>query len=417
MADLSFLLGSKPIAILGLGVSGQAVANACAQAGIAYHGWVDDPQAPPTLQSDFNIHDFSNDLSSYEMLVPAAGIKPSHPIIQAAKAQNIPMHSDVDLLLRSAPDARVIAVTGTNGKSTVTALIGHILQHAGINVAMGGNIGRAACSLPSLDASGVYVLEMSSYMLDISSDPVADIAVLLNIRPDHLDWHGTFEHYSAAKMKILRQRTNHPPITIIKGLSLQPDQSIPDFPEHAFLKGQHNLENRLAAFLACRAVGVSEDVIIKHMTTFTGLKHRQNHVAQYKNVTFINDSKATNADATSHALAAYKGIYWIAGGQPKSDGIDGLEKFYSNIRKAFLIGEAADAFADKLNGHVPVAICHTMDKAVQQAFAEALHDGRETVILLSPACASFDQYQNFEQRGDDFTQCVQTLLAQQEKTA
>lgn len=412
MADLSCLKAlSQPIAILGLGVSGRAVADACLAANVPFHAWDDNAENRERLKAQYPIEDFSNNLSYYQFLVPAAGIRPSHPILKKALDQNIKIMSDVDLLLLSAPDARVIGVTGTNGKSTTTALIGHILQAAGMNVAVGGNLGMAACSLPSLGSDGLYVLELSSFMLEISANPVADIAVFLNIAPDHLDWHQTMDHYTAAKEKIFRQRANKPPQIKIYGQSMGKGMpQMPDLPAHPFLKGLHNHENMIAAFEACRAVGLGEAAILQHMQSFQGLPHRQNIVATFENMTFVNDSKGTNPDATAKALASFDNIFWILGGQATDDRLNGLEKFYSKIRRAYLIGEASGEFASILDGHVPYDQCGILKKAVEAAFTDAQNVSSPVTILLSPACKSWDQYKNYEERGQDFVSCVYSLL-------
>lgn len=403
MADFSFLNTlDKPVAIFGYGISGKAVADACAQAKIAFTVWDE--------QNNYGT-DFTNHLEDYAFLVPSAGIKPTHPIIREAIAKNIPIYSDVDLLLQSAPDAHVVAITGTNGKSTTTALIGFILEQTGKKVAVGGNIGHAACSLPSLDADGIYVLELSSYMLHNTANPMADIAVHLNITPDHLDWHGSFEHYKSAKDRIFRQRENRAPQVRIYGVSSRkPTEDFSFLPPHDFLKGEHNRENMIAALQACRACGLDDATILKHMAAFQGLAHRQKKVGSYKHIAFINDSKATNADATSKALASYDNIYWILGGLPKSDGINGLDVFYPKIKKAYLIGQASQEFAKVLDGSLPFMECGVMHTAIDEAFYDALNDDKHAVILLSPACASFDQYKSFEARGDDFTAHVQKIL-------
>lgn len=453
MADLSHLNTlKKPLAILGLGVSGRAVAEACAQSGVPFAVWDDNETRRTELQNQFNIVDFSSDLSSYHALVPAAGIKPSHPVLQKATEQHIPVLSDIDLLIQSAPDARVIGITGTNGKSTTTALINHVLQANEINAQMGGNIGKAACSLPSLSADGVYVLELSSYQLEITAQPICDIAVFLNVTPDHLDWHDDLEHYFQAKKKITLPRpdrmkqqtiigvdtplctqlaeqlslsslhhvtqvsTTQPPqdgkITVKDGWLYDGHDKVLDLNLHEYLRGRHNHENVAASYSALRACGLEKNQILPALMSFTGLPHRQKKVAQWQNITFINDSKATNADATSRALASFENIYWIAGGLPKSDGIDGLEKFYPKIHHAFLIGEASHIFAKKLFGQIGYTECGTMEKAVEAAFNKAKQDSGDAVILLSPACASFDQYKNFEERGDHFTALAQRLVEQ-----
>ncbi len=429
MADLSFLKSiNKPLAILGLGVSGKAVAKACEQAGVAYHAWVDDETTRNALKNDFVLRDFSHDLSNYHALVPAPGIKPSHPIIRRAREQNIKILSDIDLLYLSAPDARFIGITGTNGKSTTTALIGHILEQAGKKVTVGGNIGVAACALPSFDKDGIYVLELSSYQLDITSNPVCDIAVLLNITEDHLDWHGDMAHYVAAKKKIFRpqhQKTQTAVIAVDSSVTkkiaseLSPSHNViavtPDdavVTDHPFLKGVHNRQNIAVAFAVCSALGMSRDDIVKHMLTFEGLAHRQKRVATIGNIEFVNDSKATNVDATARALDSFDRIYWIAGGQPTAEGIDGLEKFYPKIRHAFLIGQAASAFAEKLNGHLTVTVSETMDRAVTDAYEAAKQSGQMATVLLAPACKSFDQYNNFEERGNHFERLAHALKKQ-----
>jgi len=411
MADLSFLKTiTQPIAVLGLGVSGQAVAEACLAANIPFHAWDENPDTRARLKDKYPIEDFTNNFSYYEFLVPSAGIKPSHPVMQKAAKANLKIFSDVDLLLQSAPRARVVGVTGTNGKSTTTALIGHILQQAGLKVAVGGNLGTAACSLPSLDEQGIYVLELSSYMLEISANPVADIAVLLNITPDHLDWHESMENYAAAKEKIFRQRPDHAPQVKIYGASMGKSDTDIHLPAHPFLKGQHNQENMIAAVQVCRAVGLDDKTIFKHMLTFEGLPHRQKIVATYKNIRFVNDSKGTNPDATAKALASFDNIFWILGGQPTADKLNGLDTFYPKIRHAYLIGEASDEFATLLEGHIPYTKCEVMKAAVQQAFTAAQSYAEPATILLSPACKSWDQYPNYERRGDDFAAQVYSVL-------
>ncbi len=450
MIDLHPLANTpKPLAVLGLGVTGLAVARAAKAAGVFFHAWDDNADRRAAHKDDFEIVDFSDDLSGYAALVPAPGIKPVHPVLQRAAAQRISVISDMDLLCRAAPHARVIGVTGTNGKSTTTALIAHILKSAGRKAEAGGNIGRAACDLPMLGADGIYVLELSSYQLAITADGVCDIAVILNLTPDHLDWHPDFDDYAAAKKRITRLRADRPQQTTIIGVDMPATQNIADdmasapahcivtlstrkkadihvqggllfdgetqiadLAAHEFLKGAHNFENMAAAFAACRAAGLTADKIVAGLFTFEGLPHRQKKVAQWRHIAFVNDSKATNADATAHALSSFDNIYWIAGGLPKTDGIDGLEIFYPKIRHAFLIGEAEKRFAAKLDGHLPYTRCGDMAHAIGEAFKAAQKDDKQAVILLSPACASFDQYKNFEERGDHFTALVGDLLAQ-----
>jgi UDP-N-acetylmuramoylalanine--D-glutamate ligase len=408
MADLSHLKNLlKDIAVYGLGVTGRSVADALLAANVPFAIWDDTPEKREQYKDKYPIKDFTGDLSGYAFLVPPPGMKQDHPVLQKAK-----IYSDIDLLLQSAPEAKVIGITGTNGKSTTTALIGHVLKEAGLNVAVGGNLGIAACTLPSLDETGIYVLELSSYQLEITQQPVADIGILLNITPDHLEWHGGFENYKAAKQKIFLQRPDRPSQVKIYGESLT--RNAPEVPlelqNHPFLKGEHNQENIAATIQACRACGLDDAVITKHILTFEGLAHRQKRVGQYRNVAFINDSKATNVDSAAKALASFDNIHWILGGLPTEDMLNGLEDYFPKVKHAYLIGQASDAFAEILQGKVSYTKCNVMQKAVEKAFQEASQSSEKSVILLSPACKSYDQYTGFEQRGDDFVEQVQQLL-------
>jgi UDP-N-acetylmuramoylalanine--D-glutamate ligase len=410
MADLSFLRSLlKDIAVYGLGVTGRSVADALLAADVPFAIWDDTPENREKYKDNYPVKDFTNDLSDYAFLVPPPGMKPTHPVLQKAK-----IFSDIDLLLQSAPEATVIGITGTNGKSTTTALIGHVLKQTGLNVAIGGNLGVAACSLPSLDETGYYVLELSSYQLEITANPVADIAVLLNITPDHLEWHGSFENYKAAKNKIFRQRPDRPKQIKIYGESLT--RNAPEIPaelqNHPFLKGEHNQENIAATIEACRACGLDDATIVKHILSFEGLEHRQKIVGQYKNVTFINDSKATNVDSAAKALASFDNIYWILGGLPTDEMLNGLEVYYPKIKHAYLIGQASDDFACILKSHVDYTKCNMLKNAIEQAFQDAKQSSEPAVILLSPACKSYDQYTGFEQRGNDFIDQVHRVLQQ-----
>jgi UDP-N-acetylmuramoylalanine--D-glutamate ligase len=247
-------------------------------------------------------------------------------------------------------------------------------------------------------------------MLEISANPIADVAVLLNITPDHLDWHGTMVHYVAAKEKIFRQRHHHEPQTRIYGLSMGETTTDIQLPEHPFLKGVHNHENMVAAVEACRAIGVDDATILKHLQSFEGLPHRQKIIATYKNLSFINDSKGTNPDATAKALASFDNIFWILGGQSTADKLKGCEAYYSKIRHAYLIGEASDEFAQILEGHIPYTKCEILKNAVQNAFTDAQPYAEPCTILLSPACKSWDQYKSYEQRGEDFVAQVYAVL-------
>lgn len=379
--------------------------------------------------------------------VPAPGVPHTHPAVVMAKQHNVPVIGDVEILYRSQPDATYIAITGTNGKSTTTTLIGHILEQAGLAPQVGGNLGTAALSLAP---AKFYVLELSSYQLDLVATTKFNVVVLLNITPDHLDRHGDMAGYVAAKMHIFDRQTKDDTAVIAvdddytrevaegrgKGAGarlirvsaeqvveqgvyvqngiLSDTLSLPpvtyDISQISSLTGAHNWQNAAVAYAACRAVGVPAEKIIAAMRTFPGLRHRLQLVKTIRGVRFINDSKATNADAVQHALKPYKNIYWIAGGKAKAGGIEPLAPLFPHIARAYLIGDAEDMFAKTLDGKVDYRRCQTLENAVKFASRDAFAEGREgAVVLLSPACASFDQFNSFEHRGDVFCELVETL--------
>lgn len=452
MIDLHALKDLFPkIAVLGLGVSGQTVVKALQQSHIPFTVWDDAADArDAATQQGLDVANPVNICSEGDLVIRSVGMKPDHPVITALENKRVALWNDLDLLYLAAPKARYIGITGTNGKSTTTSLIGHILQQNGVKMAVGGNLGPAAPSLDMLDDTGVYVLELSSYQLATAKLWRCDIAVCLNITEDHLEWHGTMESYTAAKALIFRLRdhqmqhaiigidtpqtkqlhetlkqsyhhhvigiTQHASepadgqVAVINGDFIELHSNLGAWPDHAILKGTHNIENRLAAYAACRAVGLSSNHILASMASFGGLKHRQQPVATHGPVTFINDSKATNADAAAKALAVFDNVYWIVGGKAKTDGIDGLEAYYLNIKQAYLIGDATDRFAAQLDGQLPYQRCETIAQAVRAAYRDAQQSDQPATILLSPSCASFDQYPNFEKRGDDFIDHVQQLL-------
>ncbi|MGH6954786.1 MAG: UDP-N-acetylmuramoyl-L-alanine--D-glutamate ligase, partial [Alphaproteobacteria bacterium] len=375
--------------------------------------------------------------------------------------------SDVDLLARARPESGFVGVTGTNGKSTTTALVGHVLASAGRIVAVGGNLGVPALSLEPLGKDGTYVLEMSSYQLEITPSLAFHVAVLLNLAPDHLGRHGGMAGYVAAKRAIFRGqrqgdtavigvddetcRTIHRELVAREGPAVVPisatdtksatgeprDQAaakggvtvingvlrdflsggagpVIDLGSAPALPGVHNWQNAAAAYAAARTLGLGADEIATALRTFPGLGHRQERVLTLDGVLFVNDSKATNAHAAARALACYETIYWIAGGLPKEDGIRPLEHYFPRVVHAFLIGNAAADFARTLKGRVPYTLAGTLDRAVSEAHARATRDRRrEPVVLLSPACASFDQFLNFEARGESFRRLVHALRGAQ----
>lgn len=452
-----FPFSGIPVAVLGLGKSGLVAARALKASGADVRAWDDSEEKRKTAAAEgIPIVDLrSADWSDIPSLVISPGIphtypKP-HPVAARAKDAKVEIISDIELLARTQREASFIGITGTNGKSTTTALLGHVLKQAGRTVAVGGNIGTAALSLPALGQGGLYVLEMSSYQLEITFSITFDVAVLLNVTPDHLDRHGGMAGYIAAKRRIFHRQTA--PRTAIIGVDDEycraiwqdlvraGDQVVVPIssagkpvdgvyaadgwlydatrgkPERivaldalATLPGAHNWQDAAAAYAAARVVGVDSTVIAAALKTYPGLPHRQERVGERDGVLFINDSKATNADAAEKALSCYEHIYWIAGGLAKEGGIASLTPYFDRIRHAYLIGEAADSFAQTLEGRVPYTLTRKLQLAVESAYADAVRDGhRGAVVLLSPACASFDQFRDFEARGDTFRSLVGAL--------
>jgi UDP-N-acetylmuramoylalanine--D-glutamate ligase len=341
----------------------------------------------------------------------------------------------------------LVAITGTNGKSTTTALIAHLLNRAGIDAQMGGNIGVPVLALEPFKAGRAYVLEISSYQIDLAPSLGPTVGILLNVSEDHLDRHGSLENYAAikerlpanieqggtavidvddeftraaaerierAKKKVVRVSVVSPlrdgyyaQNSRIFGAAGGKAEAVADLAGIGSLRGIHNAQNVACAIAACVALGIDLDAIQKGLTSFPGLAHRMQEVGHKGNVLFVNDSKATNADSAAKALASFKDIFWIAGGKPKTGGITGLASFFPRIRKAYLIGEAAEEFAQTLDGKVPYEVDRLLAAAINAAARDAAASGlKEPVVLLSPACASFDQYPNFEVRGKAFIEAV-----------
>jgi UDP-N-acetylmuramoylalanine--D-glutamate ligase len=447
----------RTVAVMGLGKSGASAARALLAAGAKVWAWDDDAarraEAERARIPLVDLH--SSDLGAAATLVWSPGIphthpKP-HPVATRARAAGIEILCDVELLAQARPDASYVGVTGTNGKSTTTALIGHILKRAGKRVEIGGNLGIPALDLAPLDKGGIYVLEMSSYQLELTPSLVFDVGVLVNISPDHLDRHDGMDGYVAAKRRIFRgqrpgstavigvdddaSRAIHRelaraklqrvvPISVARVVQdgvYAPDGTlidasagaphpIADLRTIATLPGRHNWQNAAAAYAATRPIGVAPDEIAASLATFPGLRHRQELVAVIDGVRYVNDSKATNADAAEKAILCYDRIYWIAGGRAKEGGIADLKPHFDRIQHAYLIGEAAESFARTLEGQVAYTVARTLDRAVAEAARAAARDGRAgVVVLLSPAGASWDQFANFEARGDAFRAAVETL--------
>jgi UDP-N-acetylmuramoylalanine--D-glutamate ligase len=452
-----FPFAGIPVAVLGLGKSGMVAARALKESGAEVWAWDDSADRRKAAEAEgLSIVDLRTcDWKELTSLVISPGIPHTHPaphpVAARARAANAEIIGDIELLARAQREASYVGVTGTNGKSTTTALIGHTLKTAGRRAAVGGNIGTPALSLAALDSGGVYVLEMSSYQLEITVSITFDVAILLNISADHLDRHGGMDGYVAAKRRIFHRQTA--PRTAVVGIDddqgraiwedlvRQNDQVIVpisstkallngvyaadgglydamgakpvrvvELADLPTLPGAHNWQNAAAAYAAVRAAGVPAEIIVAALKTYPGLPHRQERVGERDGVLFINDSKATNADAADKALGCYDHIYWIAGGRAKEGGIESLTPHFSRIRRAYLIGEAADSFARTLEGHVPYALTRKLESAVESAYADAVRDGHQgAVVLLSPACASFDQFRDFEARGDAFRDLVGAL--------
>jgi UDP-N-acetylmuramoylalanine--D-glutamate ligase len=444
---------NKRVAIFGLARSGISCALAMMAGGAEVFAWDDSEPAVDKARAEgvtiTNLH--TVDFKTIDSLILSPGVPLTHPephwtVIKAHQAK-IEIIGDTEAFAREVQGtgAKIVAITGTNGKSTTTALIGHVLKSAGLDVDIGGNIGLAVFNLRKPEAGRIYVLELSSFQIDLMPGLNPDVGILTNITPDHLDRHGTIENYAAVKGRMFAKMTKGHTALIgvdddfsarmMRGvgagaakhgvsvthelrdgytaadgiLRLKSQGEILeglDLRAMPALKGRHNWQNTCMAYGAARALGVSIEKIEAAMKSFPGLAHRMQQIAVVGGVPYINDSKATNADAAEKALASFDNIYWIAGGIAKAGGIEPLAPYFSKIARAYLIGAAAQEFAKTLEGKVAYTIAETLDNAVQLAAQDAKPDG---VVLLSPACASFDHYKNFEIRGDAFVAAVQKL--------
>ena len=446
MIQLPFAKG-KNYAVLGLGKSGKASVASLLASGAAVVAWDDKEATRTAMQKEFPALVFKPvaewDMASFAALVLSPGIFLTHPAVVAARKADVEVIADIELLFRAQPKATYVAITGTNGKSTTTTLIAHILEQCGKVIQVGGNLGTPALDLKPLAEGEIYVLELSSYQLDLLNSFKANVAVWLNISPDHLDHHGSMEAYVEAKRTIFARQSKRDVAVIAvddatsgaqcKALQMARQQSVipvsakqklaggifvqqgklfnrfglveahGDISTIKSLQGEHNWQNAAAAYAACYALQCSHDAIIAAMQTYPGLAHRMEWLGEVNGVQFVNDSKATNADAAEKALRTYANIYWIIGGVAKEGGIEPLAEYFPKIAHAYLIGEASDDFAKTLKGKVPFTVCGTMEKAFHAAVNAAQKDAAEKpVVLLSPACASFDQFPNFEVRGAAF---------------
>ena len=488
----------RRVAVFGLGRSGITAARALQAGGAIPILWDDGEAGRAQAKGEgFTIEDLAAaDWSDFAALVLSPGAPLTHPrphwTVDLARAAGVPVLGDIELFARALAARpkdqrpRVVAITGTNGKSTTTALIGWVLKSAGLTVHVGGNIGVGVLALPEPTPDAVYVIEVSSYQLDLTTTFAPDVAILTNISPDHLDRHGGMDGYVAAKARIFAgqgaegvalvgvddtwgqgiasrlsqrviaissnpsplggeggsrsetdegfvgpssaggqpedtapssERLRRPPspprgegYVAQPGAVLKDGQIIADLTAARSLPGRHNAQNAAFAYATARALGVTHDAAVAGLLSFPGLAHRMEAVGRLGSVRFINDSKATNADAARQALASYPSVFWIAGGVPKAGGIADLADLFPRIAKAYLIGDAAEAFAATL-ADTPHVIARTLDAAVAAAAADAASAGGDQIVLLSPACASFDQFKDFEARGEAFRAAVLALGA------
>jgi UDP-N-acetylmuramoylalanine--D-glutamate ligase len=450
----------KTVAVFGLGGSGLASCHAL-KAGRAKVIAGDDStdNVAKAAQAGFITADLRTvSWANFAALILTPGAPLTHPSphwsVLMARRAGVEVIGDIELFCRErrrhAPDAPFVAITGTNGKSTTTALIAHLMRFAGYDTQMGGNIGTAILSLEPPRMGRVHVIEMSSYQIDLAPSLDPSAGILLNISEDHIDRHGTLEHYAAVKERLVAGVQAQG--TAIVGVDDTFSRNIADridrsgkrvvrisvrnpladgiYVEHetivrasggarsdiarlggiGSLRGLHNAQNAACAAASALAMGVSGDTLQNGLRSFPGLTHRMEQVGRRGNVLFVNDSKGTNADAAAHALSSFSDIFWIAGGKSKAGGITSLAEYFPRIRKAYLIGEAAKEFSGTLGERVAHEMSETLDVAVASAARDAQASGlADAVVLLSPACASFDQYRNFEIRGAKFRDLVTAL--------
>ena len=450
----------KTVAVFGLGGSGLASCQALAAGGANVIACDDDAKRMAQAQAAgctaANLR--QADWSAIAALVLAPGVPLTHPAphwsVGLARAAAVPVIGDIELFCRErrrhAPKAPFVAITGTNGKSTTTALTAHLLACGGQTVQLGGNIGTAILSLAPPQTGQVHVIEVSSYQIDLAPSLDPSVGVLINVSEDHLDRHGTLAHYAAVKERLVagvqeggtaivgvddnlcaavadrldRGGKNVVRVSVRRpladGIYVEAEQvmwasgaaarAVAGLGQIGSLRGAHNAQNAACASGAALALGVTPAVIQQGLRTFPGLAHRMEEIGRKGRVLFVNDSKATNADSAAQALACFTDIFWIAGGKPKTGGLSSLAGFFPRMRKAYLIGEAAAGFAAELEGRVPHVVAGTLERAVELAARDAeAADVKEPVVLLSPACASFDQFRNFEARGDAFRELVLAL--------
>lgn len=443
---------NQNVAVFGLGKTGLSAINALTKSGARIYAWDDHEEQIANAKMMYKkcnfIHPKEYNWHEISALVLSPGV-PTEPhwIVKLARRFDCKIKSDIELFLEAkTTNQKVIGVTGTNGKSTTTSLIGHILKSAGKKVAIGGNLGVPVLDLER-DAE-IYVIEFSSFQLELMNEINVDISALLNITPDHIDRHGSMENYIATKLKLINGSEvavigcdneitadifnkftgNKIPISVTYSpMSFQPpslsSQCLTTRIQKISLKLEShslsvsdvkinlisNAENIAAAYAVCKLLGIDSNTIINGIKSFSGLRHRNELLGKIRNVFFVNDSKATNAKSSEKAILSYENINWIVGGRSKKGGIESLSKHFTKVRKAFLIGESTEAFANTMENKVDFVKCCNLKNALKLAFEEALNSAEEVTILLSPACASFDQWKNFEERGEAFCRMFENL--------
>ena len=425
----TYMTGKK-VAILGLGRSGMASAHALITASATVYAH-DDHSPPPFVDGMVARPPDEWPWHRLDALVISPGIpvvypKP-HPAARLAQHHNVPIISDIEMLMHAKPKAKIIGITGTNGKSTIAALTAHILRENGIKTVLGGNIGTAVLDLDDPGAGGVIVLELSSYQLDITPSLRLDAAAIANITPDHLDRHGGWQGYVESKALIAKAVKK--PGTLIIGHDEACGEIAKRYPEVArpidrpcvrdvlrppSLRGEHNAENIATALQLINAAGITidADAIDKALVSYQGLPHRMEWIGQRDSIDFINDSKATNGVATAKALQSFPIIYWIAGGQMKEDGLGEAMTALAHVRRAYLIGSAAPIFEKILSEHCSTDMSKTVVVAAERAFRDATREHPSgATVLLSPAAASFDQFDSFEHRGEAFRSAAQAIIS------
>ncbi|MBA3941268.1 MAG: UDP-N-acetylmuramoyl-L-alanine--D-glutamate ligase [Sphingopyxis sp.] len=429
----SRVFAGRRYAVLGLARSGLATVEALVASGAGVTAWDDREEARDeamALGADIG-NPLEIDLVGFAGVVVSPGVPLNrHPIAAHAREAHVPVIGDIELFAEARdelPPHKVVGITGTNGKSTVTALVTHMLESAGIPALMGGNIGLPILSRDPLAEGGVYVLELSSYQIDLSHSLACDVAVLTNLSPDHLDRYDGFAGYAASKERLFGLQ--HRDQVAIVAVDDDPSKMIASRINHRLhrvsakdvdaadqarwpaLQGPHNAQNAVCAIAVCRVLGLDDEQIERGLATYQSLPHRMELVGEVGGVRWFNDSKATNAASAAPALAAFppapdQRLHWIAGGQAKGDGLSACRPWFGHVKCAYLIGEAMAPFAGEIGEAIPVDRAGDLATAVAHAAAAAQPGD---IVLLSPACASFDQFKDYEQRGDVFRGLVQAM--------